>query len=486
MMFKKRRLHPLSALLHVGGLLKNAFFPLIVILFLNGGNIVKGNMGWMPLLIGGGIFGLVFVSGLIRWWRFTYRVEEGELRIEYGLIFRKKRYIPLERIQSLDHSEGIVHRPFGLVKLSIETAASSVGNAEAELTAIRLFEALELEALLVQAHKEESESLLIQGHEEKRNYLFRMDTKDIMLMAVTSGGAGVVLSGVAVFLSQATDILPMGWMYDQLIQWIRFGFFLAALLVFGVFVFAYGFSILLAFIRYAGFSVSLEGEDVIITRGLLEKKQITVPINRIQGIRVDENMLRQPIGYVSVTLISAGGTVDKGSEHKWNLFPLIKKKDLPAVLKSVLPEYQWNDVYNKAPKRGRRRYLITYTLFPLIGSAAVSIFFFPYGLLSMISFPLFLVLGDLAFRDAGWRIDNQQLTLRNRSWSRHTFLMKKHRIQSARITQTIFQKNADLGSVRCTLPSGQGPAVARCFHLDKDTAEEILTWYKPGYHNENR
>ncbi|MDF1512079.1 PH domain-containing protein [Robertmurraya sp. DFI.2.37] len=33
---------------------------------------------------------------------------------------------------------------------------------------------------------------------------------------------------------------------------------------------------------------------------MLEKRQLTIPLNRIQGIRISENWLRQPLGYASV------------------------------------------------------------------------------------------------------------------------------------------------------------------------------------------
>ena len=48
---------------------------------------------------------------IIKWKRFEYWFEDDELRIEYGLFVKKKRYIPFDRIQSLDYTEGILHRP---------------------------------------------------------------------------------------------------------------------------------------------------------------------------------------------------------------------------------------------------------------------------------------------------------------------------------------------------------------------------------------
>ena len=78
------------------------------------------------------IFGVLiivfFTTGIIKWKRFVYWFEDDELRIEYGLFVKKKRYIPFDRIQSLDYTEGILHRPLKLVKVKVETAGGADVN----------------------------------------------------------------------------------------------------------------------------------------------------------------------------------------------------------------------------------------------------------------------------------------------------------------------------------------------------------------------
>src|SRR5690606_39347729 len=85
---------------------------------------------WAPAVIVLAGLVLMGVPAFISWLRYTYRVEDMELRIEYGLFVKKKRYIPFDRIQSLDFSEHILHRPFGLVKVKVETARSEEHTSE--------------------------------------------------------------------------------------------------------------------------------------------------------------------------------------------------------------------------------------------------------------------------------------------------------------------------------------------------------------------
>ena len=138
------KLHPVSAFINFMKSLKELIIPFIVIfgvnIFRDGGMSAMFSKGWiglLPLLIGLVVVLFSLIIGIIKWKRFVYWFEDGELRIEYGLFVKKKRYIPFERIQSLNYTEGIFHRPFNLVKVRVETAGSGkIGEAEAELTAI--------------------------------------------------------------------------------------------------------------------------------------------------------------------------------------------------------------------------------------------------------------------------------------------------------------------------------------------------------------
>ncbi|CDQ21190.1 putative membrane protein [Halobacillus karajensis] len=483
-MFEPKRLHPISAIINFVKTLKDAALPLILVLVLNG-NIFRGNVDWLPLLIWAGVLLLVLGSGIIRWLRFTYRMEEGELRIEYGLIFRKKRYIPIDRIQSLDFSEGIFHRPLNLVKVSVETAGSS-GNekAEAELTAIRREEADELEEAIFQEKKhkwsgyDEESDMGGEIEESPREKVYGMTMKEIIMMAITSGGAGVVISGVAVFFSQFMDLLPVGTIYNEILDWIQIGILVVAFTVLVLLLIAYAISIVMTILRYANFSVFLDADDLIITRGWLEKKQMTIPLNRIQGIKMEENLIRQPLGYASVTLISAGGSVLKNDEHQLRLLPMIKREEVSEILKKVLPDYEVVKDFHQPPKRSLVRYIFRHSWFGFAAAIPLSVFFFPYGLLSILGGVFLAVLGWMAYKDAGWNVLRDQLTLRSRGIIKQTYTMKKYRIQSSYKKQTYFQKRSGLSSIEVTLTSGNGRALAYCYYMEEKDSNHIMEWYR--------
>ncbi|WP_431800385.1 PH domain-containing protein [Halobacillus andaensis] len=476
MMFEPQRLHPVSALINFIKGLKDAILPLAAVLFLNS-NRGDGWLGLLPFLISGLMLVIILAGGIIKWLRFTYWLEEGELRMEHGLFVKKKRYIPIDRIQSLDFSEGIFHRPFQLVKVTVETAGSSNAmEAEAELTAIRKEEAKMLEEHINELKKSSQEVKEEEG-ETSRQLVYKMGMKDILVMALTSGGAGVVISGVLVFLSQGMEFLPVDAIYDEVIDWLQFSFLFIAGVVLLVLIVAYGISVLLTILRYSQFSVFLEGGDIIMTRGLLEKKQVTIPLNRIQGIRVDENLIREPLGYASVTIISAGGSQSNDSDHSLRVLPLIKRKNIEEVLHSILEDYQLNLPVQRPPQRSLLRYIARFVWLPVIASTVLSILFYPFGMLALISVPVFMWLGYLSFKHAGWNIENNQLTLIRRFLVKQTYIMKKFRVQALYSDQSLFQRRAKLATIGATLKSGIGGERAQVWYLEEKDTHHLLKWY---------
>ena len=141
--------------------LKEMIVPIIILVFANGFNDTgKWYLDYLTFIIFGVLIIVFFITGIIKWKRFVYWFEDDELRIEYGLFVKKKRYIPFDRIQSLDYTEGILHRPFNLSESECGNSGGSASlKAEAELTAITKEAANRIEIEIAEA-KEEKDCLV--------------------------------------------------------------------------------------------------------------------------------------------------------------------------------------------------------------------------------------------------------------------------------------------------------------------------------------
>jgi len=483
------RLHPISAVITSIKALKSMILPIAIIIISNGFNFSLNFRSdhFFDTILLFGVWGvaalLALVGGIIKWRTFVYWFEDGELRIKYGLFVKKKRYIPFERIQSLNYNEGIFHRIFGLVKVQVETAGSKGGKPEVELTAIRKAAADVIELEMRRAKNEGVNPLHAEQEEVVEESvstpaIYHMSMRDLLVLATTSGGIGVVLSGLAAIASQFSDIIPYETVFHELADFVKIGAFLVALTVMFILIVAWVVSVLITLINYYDYTVRIEEDKLILTKGLLEKKRITLPLNRIQAIRIVENPLRQLTGFATVVVESAGGNGEDGMDKKITLFPLIKKQDCMESLEHLFPEMNWYPSFTRSPKKARPFfYRIDFIwLVPIIG--ACSYFFYPYGLLSLLLIPLTILLGIWQHKTAGYQIDGKQLALQYRVFSRVTLIIEKKRIQSMGSTQSYFQKRKNVMSIKATVMSGASGTTGSVSSLEQHDAETILSWYE--------
>ncbi len=484
---KKYRLHPVSAIINFVKGLKELIIPFIIIFVANGFNLsfnLREEGFWaniVPLLIFTLISIIYLFSGIIKWWTYVYWFEDNELRITYGLFVKKKRFIPFDRIQSLNYKEGIFHRIFGLVQVIVETAGSTDGKPEAILTAITKEAAntIEYETRKVKQTIHHEDEILIEEQEKKQqiNVIHKMSSKDLVILATTSNSIGVVLAGVAAVLTQLSEFIPYEWIFEELSEFVKYGFVVVTITIFAAFFMAWLVSIAITFINYYDFTVIEEDERLIVTRGLLEKKRITIPLNRIQAIKFVENPFRQMFGYTAVVVESASGGFGK-NDKQITLFPLISKKQAYKPLQQLLPQFEWTVTLTRPPKKARPFfYRIDFIwLIPII--VICSYFFSPLGLLSILLVIPVILIRLWQYKTTGFAINGQQLTIVYRMFSRITFIVEKNRIQATECKQSLFQKRKNLASIQITVMSGMAGATAKASNLKEQDAEVVMKWFE--------
>ncbi len=495
---QRYKLHWVTAVVETAKALKEMIGPFILLVVVNG---FKGEstapwfFKYWTLIIFGILVLFTLVSGVIKWRRFDYWFEDQELRMISGLFVRKKRYIPFDRIQSLDYTEGIFHRMFNLVKVKVETAGSSSGkDAEAELTAITKEAARQIEEEIQRAKQfriigpslrsNEDAELVLHREPESASAkqavkpvktVFSMTTGDLLMLATTSGGIGVILSGAAVFLSQIEELIPFEWLFGELESFMRFGVLVITIMITMGLLIVWLLSVVMTFLANYDFKVMLEKDDLIITRGLLEKKRVTVPLNRIQNITIAENPIRQLFGYSTVIVNSAGGM---GESARIKLFPLAKRNRVIEPLQELFPALDFNMPEDKLSGRGRRFYYRFKLFLVLAAAGAVSYYFFPYGLFALILLPVVWAFGRWQYNTAAYSILPKQLTMRFRTVSRHTVFTEKNRIQSMEMDQNYFHRRQKVATLTINVKSGMTADSPAIRHMPEEAAEQFLAWYE--------
>ena len=480
-MSKPRRMHPVAILIDCIRTIKNMLLPILVsfvgaISQLSTSNLVYFFLG------GIGVFSLFLLWSLISWYRHTYYVIDGELRIESGLLIRNRRFIPKERIHVINISAGIFQRLFNLVKVDVETAGGGL-NSEATLSAITKEESVRLRKAL-----EKNNRYTLDHTEEisKQPPLpcYQISWKHLFIAASTSGGIGLVFSMIFLILVNAIEIFNfdfiekgIGFFENLNISTSQTVLFLAALF-FVVFAIAWIISVINTMLKYGGFTLTRSDTELKINYGILEKRELTVPLSRIQAITIVENVLHQPLGYASIYLVSAGYGQKQGEPLFQSLvmFPLLPKKKVYQLLQNIIPEFAIEAELNPIPNRARIRYLIKAVVPVLVFVVPISIFV-PWGYYSLLALLPAVFYGFIRHRDAGWTLVDNTYVNRSRGVSLQTAIVPKHRIQSAHLNRSFFQKRKSLATFKVIAASGIAGKAFKVMDLDEKDGQELLYWY---------
>jgi putative membrane protein len=448
-----RRLHLAGIAVYALAALREAAVPIVAIVavaVLGGGIDAAGMLRGVAFAVGGAV--LATASGWIRWLTTTWWVTEDGIHHRRGLLSIKETDVPLTRVQALDLEQGPVQRLFGVQSLHVQTGG---GGAKGEI----VLEAVgpeEVEALraLVSRRAELAETA---APEVER----RLDRGALLVAAVTAGQVGVllpVLAGVGQLLgslgesgSDAVRLLP-----DTAREWLL----AAAVLL----VAAWLLAVLGTIVAFAGFTVSRDGDRLRIRRGLVQRREATLTVERVRAVEVVEGVLRRPFGLTAVRVEVIGHAKEPTAAQ--TLFPLLRRADVRPFLDALLPELADDlDGLAPPPRRALRRYALPPAALGLVAGAAAWIAFgVPWALALALAGAGW---GAARYRAAGWRLEDGRIALRSLMVARTTVLAPAAHRESHALVQNVLQRRAGLADVAVAFGKTTS---ARIRHLDAAVA----------------
>ncbi len=415
---------------------------------------------------------LAAVWGFLSWRATTYEVAGGAFRLRRGVLQKNERTIPLDRVQSVDTVQGIIQRLFGVFEVRIESAGGGASEPDASLAA--------LDRLSVETLRREIEGSDRPPAEEVAGpvVLRRLGTRDLLVAGATSGQIGVAFSLIAVAFQFFDDIFPENFAERILETLAPRSVAAIVFLVFVLGLFAWLLAIGGTILAYAGFTLSRDGDFLYIKRGLLERREATIPLARIQSVSMVEGALRQPFGLASLRVESAGYGEDAGVST--TLFPLLSRKEVQGLLLEAAPEFASAPPLNALPRRALRRYVFRSTVPALLlVSVGVLVPYLVFDLAAWVFAVLFLVVpaalhGWLRYRDAGWALERDRLVVRSRLLSRTTAVAPRRRLQWRATVRSPLQRRAGLATFQAQVASGGGGAELQVTDLGSAAADSLV------------
>ncbi|MBS9360124.1 PH domain-containing protein [Listeria welshimeri] len=492
-MFEERRLHPIALIKEIITNIRRNIVPIVVGLFsvfraINSRGYLPN---WAVYLIIVIVVLLVLTPAVLKYITYKYTLEDQGIRIKYGLIFRKNTYIPYERIQTVQKKQWFFFIPFNVCQVLIETAGGN-GKAEADLVAVPVGVVDELKdlrdgkkAAIQEVAPETEEKEVAEAEVEAPEKTVVLQTKQLILMAVTSGGVFGTLLIVLAFMQQFRDVIPTDWMETQAEQLWKMGIIVFIILIILLLLVLWGISIVTTLFKYFQFKLMKYPHSLVIEKGLLERNHTTISLARIQGITIIESPLRQMLGLVAVKVITAGNSGDEKQSGDILLLPIMKKDLALKTLKEMLPNYVFEiEEMERAPKSSLRRFLRIYLIWTIIPALVASIMFFPLGLISFILPILAGIKAISSYRATGLFTHKHTLLVQSRPFiSKLTHIIRKERIQGLSIRQSIWMDKGTSRHLNVWLKSGSTSTEAFVRYINKDQAITIYNWYSPSKTN---
>lgn len=465
-MFEFQRQHPIAAISRALSLIRGNIVTILVFLFVGARSESFSFLLW---IVGG--FGLLLVLGVLDWWRFLFKVEAGELHIKRGIFVRKNLYLTKDRVQVIDISSGVFQRLFGLVKVDIQTAGST--SRAAMIEAVPLATAKEINKMLSKNGESYADTQsAIKSDKERKVY--GLPGKDLLIAASTSGRFGIALSILGTIFSQIEPLIRESEIFEYMFGLLpsQTDTLMIATIIVLFIVVAWLISFFSTLFMYGDFSVEIKEDELVISRGIIEKKRITIPYKRIQALYVTEGIIRQPLGFCSVNIDSAGYGDEKGS-GSIVLFPLLRKKKVKTLLDNIVPHYNVETPALKPPKRAIRRYILRSAFLLTFITAGIYWVFELSNWIWLIP-AISIWWGWQKYIDAAIGWDKENVLISNRTLSKKTAIVKRDRIQDVSVSSSWIQGFRNLCSAEIHVASGDHGSTFSIQDIEKTDGDIFL------------
>jgi putative membrane protein len=436
------------------GQLRGLAVPVVIAILLSRGTPSRA----ITYGLAGAAIGLA--AGIARWRSEWWWVDQDGIHHRHGVLTRQETTIPLERVQGIETVRGPIQRLFGVLALQIQ-AAGGGSRPEIVLRAVTPGDADALREALGSAGPAPAPAPEVARPER------RLDARGLVVTALTAGRVGVLLPVVAA-LSQVVDDIAGSGAARALVP-SNAGE--AMVLTAAVLAAAWLLSFLGAVVSYAGFTVTRDGDRLRTSRGLLQRREASIPVARVAGVRIVESLLRQPFGLAEVRIESAGYAREQRPAR--TLFPVVRLRDVPALLEELLPEQRLPSApLRRPPDRARRRYVLPPLALAVAIAAAAAIADPVAGLAALVLVPAAVALGLASHRAAGIALDRGVVVVRRRGLARTTLVADARRLQALTRSDTPLTRRAGLASLGVAVASG---AALRVRHLERTIADAVLS-----------
>lgn len=433
---------------------------------------------------------LIIAFSLLKFFFFTYQISDEMLTINSGIFVKRHTHIPYGRIQTVQRSQWFFLKPFQLEQLKIETAGHESHRPEVVLPVVAesVRETIEQKRLALGKADQQSPTAVqgitptkatpIQSTAVRQEY--QINPHDLNIFALTSFGILPLMGILAAIYGKIQEYIPQQFLNTITKEIVSQSILIISVAVVLIVIIAIAGSYLSLVQKYYQFTLTSTGNQLRTYQGLLQRKSVTIPINRIQALRIKQNVLRQwaKLATIQALAASSAGDDDKGNDMM--ILPVIKSHDTFDRLK---PFINWVPTHfvqlNKIPGKNRFYFIRNAMLIMLIPVAGCLYFFKIWGLLSLPLLIIAFFMGWYSSSNTGWQIYKDQLLMQSGSlFTRTEFIIPKKNVQSFSLNRSIWMAHNNLAHMQVNVRHGNHNEAVEIRYIPMKDAEKIFNWLR--------
>lgn len=473
-MSERQKFHPLAILIHAFHSIRGWFF-LIIIFFLNGGHETTfGIIGFITFLL------LNVIVAVVKYFSQTYQITSQKIIIYSGIFKKRETDIPYDRIQTVKQRQWFFFRPFNLVQILIETAGGSGAEAEGSMPAVH-----ESQLQLIENYRQrKDETIEVETTEPTTGYDYEVTNGQIFIYGLTDLSIIATLFAVIAF---AAEYIPERWV-DSLSStaemYVRAGWLVITAVVMLVLILIAIVSLVKTFIQYFHFRVNRNGSTLTIESGLFERKVQKIPIDKIQGIKIRQQIVRKWFKLSSVEIFLAGGqeaTGEGANMHRFYLLPIIRDDKLYEILQLILPEWNFQKPAITYTSRSNPWYFFRWNALLLIVAAGLIYYQYWAVLAGLLIFQLIWFLTawlDTRYQGYAIQTENRICFQTFELFTKVQTFIERPKIQSLteRTSRWLYPKN--IAHLTVFLKTGQETGAVALKFIQRTDKDKILAFYQ--------
>lgn len=449
------RLHPLTLLFDVLGVIRSYLLPALLLLL-----ITRDFTMALILLV---LMTPSVIASLAKYLTFTYEIEGAELKISRGLLHRRHRNIPLERVHDLRIEQTWLQRFFKVVVAYVETAGGEGPEATLSVLSAERAEGLRTAIFAhtpthapTNAATQSAEPILLHHVSIFHLLLSSLSYKRMTFsLALSLGFFGLFGIDKILGFASGQDIMNWsGFLLSHTRKVIGESAILLAMMLFAFFVFLFitlAVSMVWSATIFHNFTLSRLGNDLHRAYGLLTRRSSSLPWHRIQILEIEEDLIMRSMGLATVRADTAGSMASAARVSGRDvLLPVISRPKIPEMLPEMLPDVgtetiAWQQVSTFAIRRGTLKGAIFIGLGTII---ALSMIPFPFGLAPVLLLPFVYGYNLVQYQYLAYAYGSNYFHTR-RGWLRHsTYLIPIRNIQAVTVHQGLFDRRLRLATLK--------------------------------------